>query len=457
VSVTRTLVAYTCTACGHRTPKWLGRCPGCGEWNTLTEDAAPRAAKNGRTRPAAVARLADVKTAEGARMATGIAELDRVLGGGIVPGSLVLIGGEPGVGKSSLLLQALAAAAGRGLRTLLVSGEESPAQVRMRAERLDAAGGIGILAETELEVVLETIAAERPDVCVIDSVQTLHAADVASAAGSVAQVREAADRLLRLAKTRDIAIVLVGHVTKDGSVAGPRVLEHLVDAVLQFEGDRYRHLRVLRAVKNRFGSTDEIGIFEMTGAGLVPVVDPSSALAEDGAAGPGAVLLPAIEGSRPILLEVQALVAPSDLAMPRRQATGFDRNRLSMILAVLGRHAGIALGSSDVFVNVAGGVRVDEPGADLAVAMALASAHRGETLADPDGRPLACFGEVGLTGELRFVAHPERRVAEALKFGLSPVMGPQAGERVEGLAAHGTLRSALRATAGRRAPRAKAA
>jgi DNA repair protein RadA/Sms len=427
--VTRTLVAYACTACGHRTPKWLGRCPGCGEWNTLGEEAAPRAARNGRTRPAAVARLADVETAEGARMATGIAELDRVLGGGIVPGSLVLIGGEPGVGKSSLLLQALAAAAGRGLSTLLVSGEESPAQVRMRAERLAAAGAVGILAETELEVVLETIAAERPDVCVIDSVQTLHSAEVGSAAGSVAQVREAADRLLRLAKSRGTAIILVGHVTKDGTVAGPRVLEHLVDAVLQFEGDRYRHLRVLRAVKNRFGSTDEIGIFEMTGAGLVPVLDPSSALAEDGSAGPGAVLLPAIEGTRPILLEVQALVAPSDLAMPRRQATGFDRNRLSMILAVLGRHAGIALGSSDVFVNVAGGVRVDEPAADLAVALAVVSSHRGRAPAER----LACFGEIGLTGRLRPVGHAAPRLAEAAKLGVTEIVAPA------GTSAPGTL------------------
>jgi DNA repair protein RadA/Sms len=418
--VTRTLVAYVCTACGHRTPKWLGRCPGCGEWNTLHEEAAARPARNGHARPATVARLADVDTAEGARMPTGIAELDRVLGGGLVPGSLVLIGGEPGVGKSSLLLQALAAASGRGLRTLLVSGEESPAQVRMRAERIAAAGRVGILAETDLEVVLETIAAELPDVCVIDSVQTLHAADVGSGAGSVAQVREAADRLLRLAKARGVAIVLVGHVTKDGTVAGPRVLEHLVDAVLQFEGDRYRHLRVLRAVKNRFGSTDEIGIFEMPGAGLVPVADPSSALAEDGAAGPGAVLLPAIEGTRPILLEVQALVAPSDLAMPRRQATGFDRNRLSMILAVLGRHAGVSLGSSDVFVNVAGGVRVDEPAADLAVALAIVSSYRGR----PPGERLACFGEIGLTGRLRAVGHAGPRLAEAAKLGVTEVVAP---------------------------------
>jgi len=418
--VTRTLVAYICTACGHRAPKWLGRCPGCGEWNTLQEEAAPRPVRNGRARAAAVARLADIDTAEGARMATGIAELDRVLGGGLVPGSLVLIGGEPGVGKSSLLLQALASAAARGLRTLLVSGEESPAQVRMRAERLAAAGAVGILAETELDVVVETIAAELPDVCVIDSVQTLHAADVGSGPGSVAQVRNAADRLLRLAKARGVAIVLVGHVTKDGTVAGPRVLEHLVDAVLQFEGDRYRHLRVLRAVKNRFGSTDEIGLFEMTGAGLVPVADPSSALAEDGAAGPGAVLLPAIEGTRPILLEVQALVAPSDLAMPRRQATGFDRNRLSMILAVLGRHAGIALGSSDVFVNVAGGVRVDEPAADLAVALAIVSSHRGR----PPGARLACFGEIGLTGRLRPVGHTGPRLAEAAKLGVSEIVAP---------------------------------
>ncbi|MGH3139590.1 MAG: DNA repair protein RadA, partial [Gaiellales bacterium] len=418
--MTRTLVAYICTACGHTAPKWLGRCPGCGEWNTLEEEAARPKARNGRSRPAAVARLADVDTAEGRRMATGIDELDRVLGGGLVPGSLVLIGGEPGVGKSSLLLQALASCSARGLSTLLVSGEESPAQVRMRAERIAAAERVGILAETDLEVVVETIAAELPDVCVIDSVQTLHAADVGSGAGSVAQVREAADRLLRLAKSRGVAIVLVGHVTKDGTVAGPRVLEHLVDAVLQFEGDRYRHLRVLRAVKNRFGSTDEIGIFEMTDAGLEAVTDPSAALAEPEGAGPGSVLLPAIEGTRPIVLEMQALVAPSDLAMPRRQATGFDRNRLSMIVAVLGRHAGVALGASDIFVNVAGGVRVDEPAADLAVALAIVSSARGR--AAP--HRLACFGELGLTGRVRPVSHTGPRLAEAAKLGVSGIVCP---------------------------------
>jgi DNA repair protein RadA/Sms len=285
---------------------------------------------------------------------------------------------------------------------------------------LGAVDGISILAETELEAVCEAIVATAPRVCVVDSVQTLHSADLSSAPGSVAQVREAADRLARVAKGHGVTVVLVGHVTKEGAVAGPRVLEHLVDAVLQFEGDRYRFLRVLRAVKNRFGSTNEIGIFEMTDAGLEAVADPSAAFAGDAEPGPGSVLLPAIEGTRPILLEVQALAAPSDLAMPRRAATGFDRNRLSMILAVLGRHAGVALGSSDVFVNVAGGVRVDEPAADLAVALAIVSAHRGAALP----ARLAGFGELGLTGRLRPVSHTGPRLAEAAKLGVKEVIAP---------------------------------
>jgi DNA repair protein RadA/Sms len=419
----RSQTAFVCSQCGHPSPKWLGRCPGCGEWNSLHEEAVRRAAPASARRAGgapAVALLGEVDVLAAARLPTGVGELDRVLGGGLVPGSIVLIGGEPGVGKSSLLLQALAAVAAAGGRTLLVCGEESPAQVRLRAERLGAGEAIRVLADTDLDAVCDAIVAEAPAVCVVDSVQTLRSADLQSAPGSVAQVREAAERLLRVAKGGQTAIVLVGHVTKDGAVAGPRVLEHLVDAVLQFEGDRYRHLRVLRAVKNRFGSTDEIGIFEMTDAGLDPVTDPSAALAEPEPAGPGSMLLPAIEGTRPIVLEVQALVAGSDLAMPRRQATGFDRNRLSMIVAVLGRHAGVALGASDVFVNVAGGVRVDEPAADLAVALAIVSSARG--LAAP--HRLACFGELGLTGRVRPVSHTGPRLAEAAKLGVSGLVCP---------------------------------
>jgi DNA repair protein RadA/Sms len=427
----RTATAYSCTRCGYESPKWLGRCGGCGEWNTLIEEVVSRPA---RSRPPAGRQarpLSEVALADADRISTGLAELDRVLGGGLVPGSLVLVGGEPGVGKSSLLLQALHRIAAHGQPVLLVSGEESPAQVRLRAQRLGAVEGISILAETELETVCDTIVATAPRVCVVDSVQTLHSGDLSSAPGSVAQVREAADRLARVAKGHGVTVVLVGHVTKDGAVAGPRVLEHLVDAVLQFEGDRYRFLRVLRAVKNRFGSTNEIGIFEMTGAGLEAVADPSAAFAGEAESGPGSVLLPAIEGTRPILLEVQALAAPSDLAMPRRAATGFDRNRLSMIVAVLGRHAGVALGSSDVFVNVAGGVRVDEPAADLAVALAIVSAHRGCALPPR----LAAFGELGLTGRLRAVSHGAARMGEAAKLGVRelvapPGTGPAAGVRV---------------------------
>jgi DNA repair protein RadA/Sms len=443
--VARSPTAFVCSSCGHQSPKWLGRCPECAEWNSLHEEVLARPSAGGQSRPratVAVTRLGDVDVLAAARLPTGIGELDRVLGGGLVPGSLVLIGGEPGVGKSSLLLQALAAVAAAGGRTLLVCGEESPAQVRLRAERLGAGGGIRVLADTDLDTVCDTIVAEAPAVCVVDSVQTIRSAELQSAPGSVAQVRESAERLLRVAKRGATAIVLVGHVTKDGTVAGPRVLEHLVDAVLQFEGDRYRHLRVLRAVKNRFGSTDEIGIFEMTDAGLQPVTDPSAALAEPEGAGPGSVLLPAIEGTRPIVLEMQALVAPSDLAMPRRQATGFDRNRLSMIVAVLGRHAGVALGSSDIFVNVAGGVRVDEPAADLAVALAIVSSARGR--AAP--HRLACFGELGLTGRVRPVSHTGPRLAEAAKLGVSDIVCPPGtSAAIDGLSLRcaGTLEEAI--------------
>src|SRR4029450_5478655 len=309
------------------------------------------------------------------RINTGVPELDRVLGGGLVPASLVLVGGEPGVGKSTLLLMALQAMS-ETRRSLLVTGEESVAQVKLRAARLGGAANVEILAETELDAVCATLERERPEVCVIDSVQTLYAADLGSAPGSVAQVREAAARLLRVAKESAVATILVGHVTKDGAVAGPRVLEHLVDCVLQFEGDRYHAHRILRAVKNRFGSTNELGVFEMTGAGLVGVPEPSALFGKTEYGEVGAAVACALEGTRPILLEVQSLVSPTDLAMPRRVGTGVDPKRLAMIVAVLTRHGGIALGQADVFVNVAGGVRVDEPGADLAGAVAVAAAAR---------------------------------------------------------------------------------
>jgi DNA repair protein RadA/Sms len=379
--------------------------------------------------------LRDVAAVEQARLATGIGELDNVLGGGIVPGSLVLIGGSPGIGKSTLTTMVLANLHEAGRQTLYVSAEESAAQIRLRAERLrPGALGIPVIAETDLESVLATLQQERPEVCVIDSVQTLHAAELSSAAGSVAQVREVAGELMRVAKALQIAVLLVGHVTKDGALAGPRVLEHLVDCVLQFEGERERTYRTVRAIKNRFGSTNEAGVFEMRDDGLVEVLDASARFVGEATRAPGSVVLCAIEGSRPLLVEVQALVSSSELVPPRRVVSGLDRNRLALVLAVLGRHAGIGAGTSDVFVNVVGGVRVDEPGADLAVALAVASAVKGVALGGSDGQPLACFGELGLTGELRSVAHADRRLAEAAKFGLEPVLEPNA---------HGTLRAAL--------------
>jgi DNA repair protein RadA/Sms len=386
--------------------------------------------------------LGEVSANEAARISTGVPELDRVLGGGLVPASLVLVGGEPGVGKSTLLLSALGAVARDGRRALLVTGEESAPQVALRAARLGGAAGVGILAETELATVCSTLEHERPEVCVIDSVQTLHAADLGSAPGSVAQVREAAGRLLRVAKEAGIATILVGHVTKDGAVAGPRVLEHLVDCVLQFEGDRHHAHRVLRATKNRFGSTNELGVFEMTGTGLVGVPDPSELFGATHPGEIGAVVGCVLEGTRPLLLEVQALVAPTDLAMPRRVGTGVDPRRLAMLVAVLGRHAGLALGGADVFVNVAGGVRIEEPGGDLAVALAIASAARGIPVLEG----AASFGEIGLTGRLRVAAQAERRLDECGKLGIGVVVAPEGTpvrERPR-VATAETLRAALR-------------
>jgi DNA repair protein RadA/Sms len=445
---------HICSDCGHETPRWHGQCPGCGAWNTLVEEAVARPVARGRrgagagadagqaVRPVA---LGEVQAADVARLSTGIGELDRVLGGGVVPGSLVLIGGSPGIGKSTLTMMALANLAGAGRRTLYVSAEESAAQIKLRAERLPGGHALQIptIAETDLSTVLATLERERPDVCVVDSVQTLHASTLSGAPGSVGQVREVAGEIMRVAKQIGVAVLLVGHVTKEGALAGPRVLEHLVDCVLQFEGERERTYRTLRALKNRFGSTSEAGVFEMRQDGLVEVLDASARFVGEATRAPGSVVLAAMEGSRPLLVEVQALVSESDLEIPRRVVSGIDRNRLALVLAVLARHGGVSVGSSDVFVNVVGGVRVDEPGADLAVALAVASAARGVALTgsheDPsrageDPPPLACFGELGLTGELRSVAHAERRVAEARKFGLATIVSPEAG----------TLRAALR-------------
>ncbi len=436
---------FACSSCGHESVKWHGRCPGCGEWDTFVEEA--RAAPTGATRGGRGSAkaltpvpLGQVQAPRVGRLSTGIGELDRVLGGGVVPGSLVLLGGSPGIGKSTITTSALGNLAAAGHRVLYVSGEESAAQVRLRAERLGAGAlAVPIVAETDLEAVIATIEAERPEVCVVDSVQVLHASALSGAPGSVGQVREVAGRLMRVAKGRGVAVILVGHVTKEGALAGPRVLEHLVDCVLSFEGERERTYRTVRALKNRFGSTNEAGVFEMRDEGLVEVEDASARFVAEATRAPGSVVLCAMEGSRPLLVEVQALVAPTELVPPRRMANGVDRNRLALVLAVLARHAGLAVGSADVFVSLAGGVRVDEPAADLAVALAVASASRGVALGC-GGKPLAAFGELGLTGELRHSAHPDRRLAEAAKFGLDGVLAPGA--------ALPDLRSALRAGLG---------
>jgi DNA repair protein RadA/Sms len=424
---------HSCSQCGFDSAQWHGQCPQCGEWNTLIEQSRARperarassrsAARAAGERPGAAVRpLAEVGATPIERLLTGIGELDRVLGGGLVPGSLVLLGGSPGIGKSTLTNMALGHLELAGARTLYVSGEESAEQVRLRAERLsDGALAVPILAETDLDTVLATLAEQAPQACVIDSVQTLNAAELSGAPGSVGQVREVAAQIMELAKARGIAVILVGHVTKDGALAGPRVLEHLVDCVLQFEGERERPYRELRALKNRFGSTNEAGLFEMRQGGLVEVRDASARFLAEATHAPGSVVLATMEGSRPLLVEVQALVAPSELEQPRRVVSGLDRNRLALVLAILHRHGRVATGGADVFVNVVGGVRVDEPGCDLAVALALASASRGVALS---GTPRACFGELGLTGELRWVGHPERRLGEAAKHSLSEVIAP---------------------------------
>ena len=432
---------FYCTSCGNEEPRWFGRCPSCGSWNTASEAPASsgargKAAAGARGRwgaaasspAAAVPRpLADVESIDARRGTTGIRELDRVLGGGPVPGSLLLVGGDPGIGKSTLLLQAAAAQAATGARVLVIAGEESGEQIRMRASRLGAIPETLLIAcETDLEAVLAAAESTRPDTLVIDSIQTLARGDLEGGPGSVTQVRECGLALLQFAKASGTTVFLVGHVTKDGAVAGPRVLEHMVDAVLYLEGERYQHYRVLRAAKNRFGSTHELGVFEMTDRGLVEVDNPSRAFLSDPAGGasgePGVAVVASLEGSRPLLVEVQALVSSSFYGTPQRVTTGFDPRRLAVLLAVLERRVGLRLGRHDVFVAVTGGLVLEEPGTDLGVALAVASSFRSRPL---EPRTLA-VGEVGLSGELRRVRRLDARVREAAQLGFRRAGVPKA-------------------------------
>lgn len=416
--------AFTCTACGSVHRKWAGKCDACGAWNSIVEEAplstGPKSlGAKGKTIP-----LTDLATEEAPppRAASGMDELDRVLGGGLVPASAILVGGDPGIGKSTLLLQATASFARRGLKCLYISGEEASAQVRMRAQRLglsDAPVALG--AETALRDILTTLDAERPHLAVIDSIQTMWLDTVEAAPGSVSQVRAAAHELVTFAKRRGVAVILVGHVTKEGQIAGPRVVEHMVDTVLYFEGERGHQFRILRAVKNRFGPADEIGVFEMTGDGLAQVTNPSALFLSDrGQTTPGSAVFAGIEGTRPVLTEIQALVAPSNLGTPRRTVVGLDSGRLSTILAVLEARCGIPFAGLDVFLNVAGGMRVSEPAADLAVAAALLSAREDVAL-PPD---MVLFGEISLSGALRPVGQTENRLKEASKLGFSQAIAP---------------------------------
>jgi DNA repair protein RadA/Sms len=436
---------YTCSECGGNSPKWLGKCPACGAWNTLVESVA-EAGGAGKNRfaalasTAAVAVLADIDAVDRERTPTGHEELDRVLGGGIVDGGVVLIGGDPGIGKSTLLLQALDALQRMGRHTLYVSGEESGAQVALRARRLGLEQSqVRVLAEIQLEKILATLQAQQPQVAVIDSIQTVYSEQLTSAPGSVAQVRECAAHLTRAAKSSGTCIILVGHVTKEGALAGPRVLEHMVDTVLYFEGDTHSSFRLVRAIKNRFGAVNEIGVFAMTERGLKGVSNPSAIfLSQHSEPVPGSCVMVTLEGSRPLLVEIQALV-DSGGPSPRRLSVGLDRDRLAMLLAVLHRHAGVACMDQDVFVNAVGGVRISEPAADLAVMLAITSSLRGRAL--PKG--FFAFGEVGLAGEVRPAPRGQERLREAAKLGFSVAVVPKANapkKAIEGLTIHAVER-----------------
>lgn len=431
---------FFCQSCGFESSKWLGQCPGCREWNTFAEE--PQAVTGKKTAQGAARKdlpspktLSEIEVGETARGTTGMGELDRVLGGGIVQGSLVLVGGDPGIGKSTLLLQVCRNLSAAGKKVLYISGEESQQQIRLRAERMGSfSENLLVLCETSLEDIRESIARVQPQVVVIDSIQTMYNENVSSAPGSVSQVRESTGVLMQIAKGQNITIFIVGHVTKEGVVAGPRVLEHMVDTVLYFEGDRYASYRILRGVKNRFGSTNEIGVFEMRGSGLAEVTNPSEYMLEgkpEGAS--GSVVACTMEGTRPVLLEVQALVCQSNLAFPRRTAAGTDLNRVNLLMAVLEKRAGLRLSTCDAYVNIAGGIRMNEPALDLGIVLALASSMKDIPI---DEKTIA-FGEVGLSGEVRSVTMAEQRVREAKKLGFDTVILPEVcrkqAARVDGI------------------------
>ena len=414
---------FVCQECGYTTQKWMGKCPECSNWNTFIEETVtpPKSEPmfGDTALPVSIGKIDPLK--EGTRLGTGIGELDLVLGGGLVTGSLVLVGGEPGIGKSTLLLQICAALSKHG-NILYISGEESERQLKLRADRLTInADSLYILTETNIDAALTHVKALSPAVLIVDSVQTMFSASVTSASGSVSQVREVTMRLMRFAKETGTAVFLVGHVTKDGAIAGPRVLEHMVDCVLYFEGDRHQSYRILRAVKNRFGSTNEIGVFDMGEKGLTEVLNPSAMLlSERPEDAPGSAVLCSLEGSRPLLAEVQALVAPTGFGIPRRMASGFDLQRMNLLIAVLEKRVGINLQSQDVYVNVIGGLRIDETAADLSVAAAIVSSAKAITIP-----PETVFlGEIGLTGELRSIAHAEKRVTESIRMGFHDIVLP---------------------------------
>lgn len=416
---------YFCQNCGHEESKWLGQCPMCKEWNTFAEEkvVSIKGQKSSGEKQVQAVTLSSVTTDEDERMKTELVELDRVLGGGIVPGSLVLVGGDPGIGKSTLLLQVCQKLSAMNKKVLYISGEESLKQIKLRANRMgEFSENLYLLCETSLNLIQTAIEREKPDVVVIDSIQTMYNEEIGSAPGSVSQVRESTNVFMQLAKGMNIAIFIVGHVTKEGTVAGPRVLEHMVDTVLYFEGDRHASYRILRGVKNRFGSTNEIGVFEMRKEGLVEVENPSGfMLSGKPENASGSVVACAMEGTRPMLMEIQALVCKSNFGMPRRTAAGIDYNRVNLLMAVLEKRVGLPLSGYDAYVNIAGGIRMNEPAVDLGIIMAVASSYKNR----PVSEDTIVFGEVGLSGEVRAVTMPEQRVAEAKKLGFKVCVVPE--------------------------------